>query len=41
VSERLQRLLVGRRPSRTLIRIVAIVVLSAITFGVVLQSIRT
>lgn len=41
MSERLQRLLVGRRPSRTLIRIVAIVVLSAITFGVVLQPIRT
>jgi signal peptidase I len=41
VPERLQRLLVGRRPSRTLIRIVGIVVLSVITFGVVLQPIRT
>jgi signal peptidase I len=41
VPERLQRLLIGRRPARTLIRVIFVVVLSALTFGLVLQPIRT
>lgn len=41
MPERLQRLLIGRRPARTLIRVIFVVVLSALTFGLVLQPIRT
>jgi signal peptidase I len=40
VPERLQRVLVGRRPSRTLVRAAIIVVVSVVTFGWVLRPIR-